>query len=142
MQIFLMKVSCLLINFTRYSQQTVLLHNHIIKTYAQDFAIFLSLCLYTPERHVKPTYTIYLAYTQYTLALAIQIIKTLLIKLDIVSKPKPQNNQKMSNGGHTNHLITCQWQKVQSIKENVIEVKSLDSISKGNGWTKYRSCKL
>lgn len=48
----------------------------------------------------------------------------------------------MSNGGHTNHLITCQWQKVQSIKENVIEVKSLDSISKGNGWTKYRSCKL
>lgn len=87
-----MKVSCLLINFTRYSLQTVLLHNHIIKAYAQDFAIFLSFCLYTPERHVKPTYTIYLAYTQYTLALAIQIIKTLLIKLDIVSKPKPQNN--------------------------------------------------
>lgn len=48
-----------------------------------------------PERHVKPTYSIYLAYTQYTLALAIQILK-LLLKLDIpvVSKPKPQNNHK------------------------------------------------
>lgn len=46
-----------------------------------------------PERHVKPTYSIHLAYTQYTLALAIQILK-LLLKLDIVSKPKPQNNPK------------------------------------------------
>lgn len=34
-----------------------------------------------------------IAYTQYTLALAIQILK-LLLKLDIVSKPKPQNNHK------------------------------------------------
>lgn len=53
----------------------------------------LLFCLYMPERHVKPTYFIYLAYTQYTLALAIQILK-LLLKLDIVSKPKPQNNHK------------------------------------------------
>lgn len=60
--------------------------------YAQDCSILL-FCLYMPERHVKPTYSIYLAYTQYTLALAIQILK-LLLKLDIVSKPKPQNNHK------------------------------------------------
>lgn len=46
----------------------------------------------------------------------------------------------MSNGGHTNHLITYQWQKVQNVKENVIEVKCLDSISEGNGWSRYQSC--
>lgn len=63
--------------------------------YAQDFAVFYyfaCICL-KGMYNVKPTYSIYLAYTQYTLALAIQILK-LLLKLDIVSKPKPQNNHK------------------------------------------------
>lgn len=109
-------------------------YNENLCTRLRNIFIFWCVCTWKACKanilHLPSLYSVHTG-------IGISNSKTLLLKLDIVSKPKPQNNQKMSNGGHTNHLIIYQWQKVQSIKENVIEVKSLDSISEGNGWTRY-----